>query len=878
MRITKDNHLSILHQVFGWRGRNYFSMSVLAGFSLEPADRLLEESDMWDRLVSALPRGQVLDLSMPKPGGEVLALGKCFAPKGRETRAATAFFSVGRLEKRVEVFGNRYFKLGRIKTGYIKPQPFLVMDLVWENAFGGPEYGENPVGKGMVPVISEKGNRLLPLPNIEDPGNLMVFPDDRPKPVGVGPMGLDWPVKLKNLGKFDRTWFMERWPGLPDDFNFEYFNLAPRDQRIEGYFQGDEMVLIRGMHPDKHEILTRLPGLRCRAFISRQKNDDQEFLEIHNHLDTVYLIPHLNTGLIIWHGTAPVQDDEAGDVDYVAAYCESLSESPKPWDYYLQKIMAPEVEESPEEEEVLPEAPETEEPIEAPEPAPKPPLEMKGAPAVLAALEGIITQRQAKLKEGFKDLGFEPDKLKSPPAPELEPAAKETVELSPQEKLAKLERSIAEREEKHQQALKELGIEPDPITAEKELAPPEVPVKPKTSAVQDGQAFIDSLKGTGVATPETLDEIQKLLDEHKALPLELAGLLAAAKISKPETPVEQPVEEPSASKTYTREEVLAGYAEGQSFAGSDLTGLNLSECDLPDIDLRGAVLEKVDFSRTNLSRAKLVGTVLTGANLTEANLIQGQLSRTNASRAILTGSDMSRADMTESDFTGADLTRAKLVEADLSGGIFNEALLTNADCTALLASKAGFENADLNDAVFVRADLTEADMSGARMENTILSHAKARDLRLNGVQGQGVHFESADLSKSRAGEQASFRQGRFGRANFEGASWDDTDLTEADFSRADMKKAQLNKCRSVRANLFAVNAKNADLSKSDFTDAKMPACNLMGGSLRKTRLIGADIQGANLYGVDMYKSVLGETNIEEANTDRTLLSVRKSAL
>ena len=86
MKIIKNDTLSILFRVFGHKGGDVLSVAVLAGFSLDDTGRLLDEADMWDRATSALGRGQVLDLAMPKPRGEVLVLGKCFAPREKRLR------------------------------------------------------------------------------------------------------------------------------------------------------------------------------------------------------------------------------------------------------------------------------------------------------------------------------------------------------------------------------------------------------------------------------------------------------------------------------------------------------------------------------------------------------------------------------------------------------------------------------------------------------------------------------------------------------------------------------------------------------------------------------------------------------------------------
>jgi hypothetical protein len=78
-------------------------------------------------------------------------------------------------------------------------------------------------------------------------------------------MHIDWPARLKDLGTFDDKWFEDRWPGLPDDFDFKYFNLAPEDQRMDDWFQGNETIRIAGMHPEKKGIFITTAGPEMQA-------------------------------------------------------------------------------------------------------------------------------------------------------------------------------------------------------------------------------------------------------------------------------------------------------------------------------------------------------------------------------------------------------------------------------------------------------------------------------------------------------------------------------------------------------------------------------------------------------------------------------------
>jgi uncharacterized protein YjbI with pentapeptide repeats len=869
MKILKDDTLSILFRVFGYKGGDILSVAVLAGFALDDSGRLLDEADMWDRATAALGRGQVLDLAMPKPMGEVLVLGKCFAPQGQAVQAAEASFRVGSIEKQVHVVGDRFRKAGGFHLAHIKPEPFTEMDITWENAFGGPDHEDNPSGKGTVPVTTEDGKIRVPLPNIHAPGGVTASADDRPRPAGFGPMHIDWPARLKDLGTFDDKWFEDRWPGLPDDFDFKYFNLAPEDQRMDDWFQGNETIRIAGMHPEKREFSSQLPGLRCRLFIQRQDGDTEQFIEISNRPDTLYLIPHQEMGLLIWHGTARVADDEAENVSHLLAFHEMLQEEPKPEECYQAMLEEPVEEEPTEETPSLEESP----PPEPAEPdVPEPALKMvapAGLMAAIAAIEAQIAQKEDELKQATKVLGVDLDELDAPAGPDETMPELHGEEPSPDEILEKMNQSMADQEKQLQKQLEDLGVD-------LETTPPESTVEPKPGP-QNTDEFVAFFKSAGMDDPGFLDQMRQIFEEHLTVVAALAALKAdVAKLEEiPAEPVPEEGEPLAETEKLTREQVLEGYKSGQSFANQDLSGLDLSGCDLSQIDLTNAVLENVNLGQSNLSQARLDNAILTGADLTAANLNQAGLCGVSASGANLAEANLIGADCRASDFTSADFSLANLRQADLTDAIFSQAILTGADCSQMKAHQTLFEQADLTDTRFIETDLFAADLTGATLNGADLAGTQAEEIRLYGVQGQSVNFKGAYLKNSRAGEGSNLQGCDFSQADISHSSWEDTDLTGTDFSQTNLQKAQINRCCFSNATLTYANAKNADFSKCDFSEAGMAAINLLGGSLRKARLTGTDLRGANLYGVDFYKSTIGNTQLDEANLDRTLITAKR---
>lgn len=184
------------------------------------------------------------------------------------------------LDKRLRFCGPRQFEHG-LFTGWKlgEPEAATCVPLRWEYAFGGssvlldPNYPErtadqhllnhvcysNPLGRGWIEKRHEKLSwsidapvEQLPAPQIEYTDRpitrlrIVAQPDGNIsaaemaelscsldyQPAGFGVVGRAWAPRLALAGTYDHAWQQERWPGLPEDFNFAYWNGAPADQQI----------------------------------------------------------------------------------------------------------------------------------------------------------------------------------------------------------------------------------------------------------------------------------------------------------------------------------------------------------------------------------------------------------------------------------------------------------------------------------------------------------------------------------------------------------------------------------------------------------------------------------------------------------------------
>jgi hypothetical protein len=195
------------------------------------------------------------DMLPTRPATGVTLTGHAVSPRGPVSKMPVGI-KLGSLVQKAWVYGDRtgYQNIGR-------PAPFETMPLTWENAFGGVDMthenekhhdaqSENPIGKGFIAKRSERNPDETPLPNIEDPNNLIRGPGQRPGPVGFGPVAPVWKQRSRYAGTYDDAWVKQRAPLLPDDFDERFLQAAPGQLTADGYLEGNEEVEILGMTPE----------------------------------------------------------------------------------------------------------------------------------------------------------------------------------------------------------------------------------------------------------------------------------------------------------------------------------------------------------------------------------------------------------------------------------------------------------------------------------------------------------------------------------------------------------------------------------------------------------------------------------------------------
>jgi hypothetical protein len=224
---------------------------------------------------------------------DVWLTGHAHGPQDRAVLATVVRLALYRgghalVDKTIHVVGTR-------KVAGASPEAFRRMPLVYERAFGGVGFDDNPVGVGA-------DERQL-FPNL-------VHPQVLERPAGFGPISRYWKARRGELDASARRAVAQAEPDLPDAFDFDYFQAAPVDQRVP-YLHGDEWLVLEGMHPTLLRVHSRIP--RARA-VARWIVGDEPGDAIALVADALAIDADAQTCSITWRGSVRVDRDDLGDV------------------------------------------------------------------------------------------------------------------------------------------------------------------------------------------------------------------------------------------------------------------------------------------------------------------------------------------------------------------------------------------------------------------------------------------------------------------------------------------------------------------------------------------------------------------------------------
>ena len=249
------------------------------------------------------------DLAPYLPATDVLLTGHAYAPAGE--RAAWVTAGIGILDG-YEPILEKYLDV-RGEMGPDGIQPFQKIPLVYERAFGGPGWEDNPFGVG---AGGAKGE-----PNI-------FYIGDHRRSAGFGPYSIHWPARKKLVSPAVRKALSEPIAEIPEGFDWTYFHAAPRDQRCP-FLTGSEWLVLQGLRPDERRVRTRLPAAKGRALVFwAGEAPEGEPLEL--LCDTLRIEPDRGVCSVNWRKSfAVAEESDLSDLRVLAGV--ELSGQPIVW-------------------------------------------------------------------------------------------------------------------------------------------------------------------------------------------------------------------------------------------------------------------------------------------------------------------------------------------------------------------------------------------------------------------------------------------------------------------------------------------------------------------------------------------------------------------
>jgi uncharacterized protein YjbI with pentapeptide repeats len=882
MKTVKPQRLGLTCRTFEAGGKVQLAVTALVGSPFAAPRAIVHEAALWKLLGGELGPDTVPDIGMPKLVGELLVSGSAFARAGTSTTATAVRVAMGAIDKTAYVVGDRTWRGGVASD----PEPFTEMPLAWDRAFGGPGHATNPIGRGFAPVATDAGP-VHPLPNVEDPKRLVRSPKDRPAPVGFAPLGFDSPLRPARTGTYDDAWLAKTFPGLPHDFDFAAFSTAPADQRLPGFFRGDEAFVVEHMNADEPRQEGRLPGFVARIFV-RMAGDDA-LREVPMHLETVHLLPRASRAVLLFRGVVTVSEDDASDVRVLLGACEELG-APRPLDHY-RAVLEERLDKkrgalaSLRDADLMPagEAASTSlaELVDGDLGTPFENLKSK-------ALARRSEAERAAARERMRAAGLDPDEH-IPPEPASSAGAPpavatgsidevgavvERVEAQAAALRAELEARRAQAEASARASMSAAGLDYD-AAVEAEKQKPGGPPKPRAAAELERLRDLAAL-GRNAGTP--FAEVEAALADP-SLPAKLASIEDAERAAYRRMAHHQNAAALADEGTTTsaRAAIEASRATGASLARRDFTGVDLAGLDLSGLDLSGAFLERANLAGANLARAKLdravlaradlSGATLTGASLAQANLAKASLrgakldGGVDLGGAVLTGADLREASLAGARLDRVDLTEAKLDGADLGGAHADDLTLMGCDLRG-----ARFVGARFHKCNFIDVDLGGVDLSGADLEASAFV----------GVRASSAVFRGANLARLRVVRESCLDGADFAGARLDHANLRATRLAGARFHGASLHGADLSECDLRGARFDRAVGREIRLTKADLTGARLDGADLMLALLDRAKLHGTSLAGASLFRADMARvDVDGGTVTSEANLKQIRFVARR---
>lgn len=729
------------------------------------------------------------DFAEFKLNAEVFFKGSCHAAGGIPLTECLVRFGVGTWSKTLRVVGRRAWSDKRIGALGSTPLGFTSIPITWANAFGGPEFADNPAGKGFADE----------LPNIEYPQEPIKSRSDRPAPAGFGPIASTWPARSKKMGSaYGKSWKDKRAPFYAEDFDWSFFSSAPRDQQLSGYLRGDEEIVFQNLHATAPTLQSRLPGIRVRAFVH---DDQKRFREVPMSLDTLLADLDRNVIELSFRGVTEAREHDFEDIRTMLVVSEQLDEKPKPETYYRDILLAFE----------------------------KDPVGL--AQAMPADFADVIARANAQqrgeaipLRSDLDPISARVDqKLGKFGAPIVESIAKNIQQAQAQAN--QNNRDIGPDIAKVSQAIDDT---PPAMVIRKPGVLPPIGLRKSMRVILDEVARLKQAVVSPNIPKSEREKLERQIAELEAFPHDSQWTQLDPAYRPPTTPIS--TDAPGPGKDLSERDFTGQDLRGLDLRGANLEAAILTRADLSDADLTGANLRDAVLFKTNLSHAKLVSADLRRANLAHVRARNADFSGAQLETTFLEDAQLQSAIFTKASGEYAIFCRAHMHQVQAEQAKFDHADFTEADLQSASLHFASLKNAQFSGCRGIKTQFVGAFIEGASFRAAKLELASFADARGNKPIFEEAQLDDADFSHTELPgaffSRISATSTSFVCANLPGARFYKAQLIQADATRAnlfqsDFSRATVSRTKFVKANLYEANFTATKGQDANFLDANL---------------------------------------------------------
>lgn len=251
------------------------------------------------------------NLAPYKPKTDIHINAIAHAPDNKPLLRWEVSAQVGKIKKQLLVISQRYWQYANGKGWQItEPLPCTEIPILYEQAYGGLwQEGEekhicqeNPVGIGYVNKDALDKSKLVSVPQIMSPKEPVRELGKVYQPEGFGPLAPAWQPRLGYAGTFNTIWEKTRWPDLPEDFKFDFYNSAHPDLIYPEFVQGNEKVELVNLSPIS-PLRFSLPEFTLGLLV---RWEDGQIAPMPMRLDTIHIEVSDMKTYLTWRGIFPM--------------------------------------------------------------------------------------------------------------------------------------------------------------------------------------------------------------------------------------------------------------------------------------------------------------------------------------------------------------------------------------------------------------------------------------------------------------------------------------------------------------------------------------------------------------------------------------------